>query len=95
MTLSLLPGVVNISNITVLGCGIVSWKPPANAGGEMPGYAIRFFDGSTYPTSQYKEIHRHFHDPNRRWAVAKNLPRSRTVYVDVNFSNNQTNVIYH
>ena len=76
---------MSVSNITVLGCGIVSWKPPANIGGEMPGYAIRFFDGVTYPTSQYKEIHRHFDDPNRRWAVAKHLPSSRTVYVDVNF----------
>ena len=49
----------------------------------MPGYAIRFFDGQTYETSQYRDIQRHFGDPNRRWAVAANLPSGRIVYVDV------------
>ena len=83
MTISLLPGAVSVSNITVLGCGIVSWKPPADTGGEMSGYAIRFFDGQTYETSQYREIQRYFDDPNRRWAVAANLPSGRTVYADV------------
>ena len=85
MTISLLSGTVSVSNITVIGCGIVSWKPPADTGGEMPGYAIRFFDSQTYETSRYKEIHRHFDDPNRRWAVAANLPSGGTVYVDVCF----------
>ena len=86
MTISFLPGVVSVGNITVLGCGIVSWKPPADTGREMPGYAIRFFDGQTYESSQYKEIQRHFDDPNRRWAIVANLPSGRTVYVDVCFS---------
>ena len=85
MAILLLSGAVSISNITVLGCGLVSWKPPADIGGEMPGYAIRFFDGETYGTSQYTEIQRYFDDPNRRWAVAANLPSGRTVYVDVCF----------
>ena len=74
---------MSVSNITVLGCGTVVWKPPADTGGEMPGYAIRFFDGETYSTSRYREIQRYFDDPNRKWAVAANLPSSRTVYVDV------------
>ena len=79
---------MSVSNITVLGCGIVCWKPPADTGGEMPGYAIRFFDGQTYETSQYKYVVRYFDDPNRRWAVAANLPSGRTFYVDVCFQHN-------
>ena len=90
-TLRLLPcfvffmhlGQVDVNDIHVLGCGIVGWKPPANTGGEMPGYAIRFFDGQSYETSQYQEIQLYFDDPNRRWAVATNLPKSINVYVDV------------
>ena len=79
---------MSVSNITVLGCGIVGWKPPADTGGEMQGYAIRFFDGETYETSQDREILRYFDDPNRRWAVAANLPSGRTFYVDVCFQHN-------
>jgi len=67
----------------VLGCGIVSWKPPANIGGEMPGYVIRFFDGDTYETSSYTNIQRYFDDPERRWAEAANLPSTRPIYADV------------
>ena len=78
-------GAVSTDNIHVLGCGIVSWKPPANTGGEMPGYAVRFFDGDTYETSSYREIQHYFDDPERRWAVAANLSTARPIYVDVCF----------
>ena len=77
--LFLSPGAVSTVNITVLGCGVVSWKPPAVTGGEMPGYVIRFFDGDTYETSRYKEIQRYFDDPERRWAEAANLSSTSSV----------------
>ena len=82
-SLSLFPGAVSTSDIQVFGCGVVSWEPPANTGGEMPGYVIRFFDGDTYETSTYREIQRYFDDPGRQWAVAANLPSTRPIYADV------------
>jgi len=81
--LSLSPGSVSTDDIQVLGCGVVSWKPPANTGGERPGYAIRFFDGDTYETSTYREVQRYFDDPGRQWAVAASLPSTRPIYADV------------
>ena len=81
----LLSGAVYIDDITVLGCGVISWKPPRDSGGELPGYIVRFFDGVTYENSGgYKEIQRSFvDDPGRQWAIAENLPSGRTVYADV------------
>ena len=82
----LLSGAVHIDDITVLGCGAISWKPPRDTGGELPGYIVRFFDGATYDTSRSedREIQRSFvDDPGRQWAIAENLPSGRTVYADV------------
>ena len=84
----LLPGAVHIDDITVLGCGAISWEPPRDTGGELPGYIVRFFDGATYETSGYSEIQRSFvNDPGRQWAIAENLPSGRTVYADVGAEN--------
>ena len=80
---SLCPSADVVQEIEVLGCGIVAWKPPANTGGEMPGYVIRFFDGDTYETSSYREIQRYFDDSERRWANAESLPSRRPIYADV------------
>ena len=80
----LLSGAVHVDNITVLGCGVISWKPPRDTGGELPGYIVRFFDGATYENSVYKEIQRSFvDDPGRQWAIGENLPSGRTAYADV------------
>ena len=82
----LLSGTVHIDDITVLGCGAISWKPPQDTGGELPGYIVRFFDGATYETSRSedREIQRSFvDDPGRQWAISENLPSGRTVYADV------------
>ena len=82
----LFSGAVDIADITVLGCGAISWKPPRDSGGELPGYIVRFFDGATYETSRIedREIQRSFaDDPGRQWAIAENLPSGRTVYADV------------
>ena len=49
----------------------------------MPGYAIRFYDGDTYDTSNYREIQRTFNDPGWHFAEAQNLPNTRPIYADV------------
>ena len=72
-----------VTEIEVLGCGIVAWRTPANTGNEEPGYAIRFFDGDSYDDSSYREIQRFFDDPSVHWARAKNMPSTRPIYADV------------
>lgn len=82
---------VNSDDIEVLGCGVISWKPPQGQEGVVLGYVVRFFDGSTYEASSgsggYREIQRFFEDYGRQWAIAANLPTDgRTVYADVMIS---------
>ena len=77
-----------MDDIEVLGCGIISWKPPRgneDCGGL--GYVVRFFDGETYvstPSSGYRSLQRYFDEIGRQWAVGEDLPTDgRTVYADV------------
>ena len=77
-----------VTEIEVLGCGIVSWKPPAGNEGLELGYAIRFFDGPTYErtslTTGYRRVQRHFSDTGRQWARVDDVPTDGTiVYADV------------
>ena len=81
-------GAVHIDDIEVLGCGIISWKPPRgneDCGGL--GYVVRFFDGESYlstPSSGYRSLQRYFDEIGRQWAVGEDLPTDgRTVYADV------------
>ena len=71
----------------MLGCGIISWKPPRGNEGEELGYVVRYFDGETYDSTSggsYKRIHCYFEDIGRQWDIAEELPTDgRTVYVDV------------
>ena len=70
----------------MLGCGIISWKPPPGNEGLALNYVIRFFDGSSYSdsASSYRTIQRHPEDIGRHWARAENLPTDgRTIYADV------------
>ena len=80
-----------VTEIEVLGCGIVSWKPPAGNEGLELGYAIRFFDGPTYErtslTTGYRRLQRHFSDTGRQWARVDDVPTDGTiVYADVSLS---------
>ena len=73
-----------VEDTEVLGCGVISWRPPPGNEGEELGYAVRFFDGDTYEISGYRTIQRFFGDIGRQWAVAENLPTDgRKVYADV------------
>ena len=76
---------VSTSDIEVLGCGIISWRPPPGNEGQELGYAVRFFDGDSYDTSTgYRSIQRFFEDTGRQWAVAEDLPTNgQPVYADV------------
>ena len=72
--------------IEVLGCGVISWRPPPGNEGEELGYVVRFFDGDTYDSSAsgYRSIQRYFNDIGRHWARAENIPTDgRTIYADV------------
>ena len=80
-TLCVITGTV--TEIEVLGCGIVSWKPPAGNEGLELGYSIRFFDGQTYETTSLTTGYRHFSDTGRQWARADDIPTGTTVYADV------------
>ena len=66
-----------------MGQCTVAWRPPANTGGERPGYAIRFFDGATYEDSSYKKISRHFDDPDKMFITLPDCPSDRAIYADV------------
>ena len=75
-----------VTEIEVLGCGIVSWKPPAGNAGLELDYSIRFFDGQTYETTSLTTGYRrqqHFSDTGRQWARADDIPNGTTVYADV------------
>ena len=84
-TLCVITGTV--TEIEVLGCGTVSWKPPAGNEGLELSYSIRFFDGPTYErtslTTGYRRIQRRFSDTGRQWARADDIPTGTTVYADV------------
>ena len=71
-----------VTETKVLGCGVISWKPPLGNEGLKLGYAVRFFDGATYQTSTYRTIERFFENIGRQWAK-ENVPQNRTVYADV------------
>ena len=72
----------------MLGCGVISWRPPLGNEGQQLGYVVRFFDGETFETTTgYKITQRYFEDIGRQWAVAENLPTDgRTVYADVSYT---------
>ena len=77
---------VHIDDIEVLGCGILSWKPPRGNEGEPLGYVVRFYDeeSANTITSGYRSVQRYFEEIGRQWAVAENLPTDgRIVYADV------------
>ena len=78
-------------DIEVLGCGVISWRPPPGNEGEELGYVVRFFDGDTYDSSAsgYRSLQRYFQDIGRHWARAENLPTDgRTIYADVGRQHN-------
>ena len=80
-----------VGDIEVLGCGVISWRPPPGNEGEELGYVVRFFDGDTYDssTSGYRRIQRYFDDIGRHWARAENMPTDgRTIYADVGRQHN-------
>ena len=77
-----------VTETEVLGCGVLAWKPPSNRGNGQPGYVVRFFDGNTYETSNYREILRFFEDPDRRWARPESMPSTRPIYADVRMMSN-------
>ena len=69
----------------VLGCGVISWKPPPGNEGLKLSYVVRFFDGSTYDTtssSGYRRIQRNI-EIGRQWTRVNDIPDGRTVYADV------------
>lgn len=72
-----------VEDVTVVGCCRVMWRPPRDTGGERPGYAIRFFDGETYSSSDYKRIVRSFDDPDRTFVTMADCPTDRVIYADV------------
>ena len=78
-------------DIEVLGCGVISWRPPPGNEGEELGYVVRFFDGDTYDSSAsgYRRIQSYFDDIGRHWARAENMPTDgRTIYADVGRQHN-------
>ena len=77
-------GTVHVDDIQVLGCGVISWKPPRGNEGDLLGYVVRFTDGNS---GGYSSLQRYFDDIGRQWAVADNLPTDgRTVYAEVNIA---------
>ena len=66
----------------MLGCGVISWKPPRGNEGDQLGYVVRFSDDNS--NGGYRSLQRYFEDIGRQWAVADNLPiDGRTVYAEV------------
>ena len=75
-----------VDGIEVLGCGIISWRPPPGNELEELGYIVRFFEGSTYAatTTGYRRIQSYYSDNiGRQWAIAEDLPYNTTVYAEV------------
>ena len=77
------PGVVR--NVTALACCVVTWKPPQDTGVERPGYAVRFFNGENYNTSQSNITFQYFDDPDRYWARWDDCPTDRIIYAEVSY----------
>ena len=77
------PGVVR--NITVLACCVVTWKPPQDTVGERPGYAIRFYDGENYDSSESNITFEYYDDPDSYWARWDDCPTDRIIYADVSY----------
>ena len=66
----------------MLGCGVISWKPPRGNEGDHLGYVVRFSDDNS--DGGYRSLQRYFEDIGRQWAIADNLPTDgRTVYAEV------------
>ena len=77
---------VTVEDIEVLGCGIISWKPPPGNELEELGYVVRFFVGSTYATTTgYRRNQQYVgtDDIGTQSAVAEDLPYGTTVYAEV------------
>ena len=73
---------VHVDDIRVLGCGVISWKPPRGNEGDRLGYVVRFSDDKS--NGRYRSLQRYFEDIGRQWAIADNLPTDgRTVYAEV------------
>ena len=75
-----------VDDIEVLGCGIISWRPPPGNELEELGYIVRFFEGSTYATTTgYKRNQQYVgsDDIGTQSAVAEDLPYGTTVYAEV------------
>ena len=82
----LLADAVAVDDIEVLGCGIISWKPPPGNELEDLGYVVRFFVGSTYAaTTGYRSNQQYVgtDDIGTQSAVAEDLPYGTTVYAEV------------
>ena len=80
-------GTVNMEEVVVMSCGAVGWMPPAETGGLIQHYVVRFFTGETMadtPVSE-KELQRYMDNPERHFAKATNLPSncSRAMYAQV------------
>ena len=75
-----------VDDIEVLGCGIISWKPPPGNELEELGYVVRLFVGSTYATTTgYRRNQQYVgtDDIGTQSAVAEDLPYGITVYAEV------------
>ena len=82
----LLADAVAVDDIEVLGCGIISWRPPPGNELEELGYVVRFFEGSTYAaTTGYRRNQQYVgtDDIGKQSAVAEDLPYGTTVYAEV------------
>lgn len=66
---------------------MVTWKPPQDTGGEQPGYAVRFFDGENYDSSQSKVTFEYYDDPDRYWAKWDDCPTDRIIYAEIRARN--------
>ena len=81
----LLADAVAVDGIEVLGCGIISWRPPPGNELEELGYIVRFFEGSTYATTTGYRNQQYIgtDDIGKQSAVAQDLPYGTTVYAEV------------
>ena len=84
-----------VDDIEVLGCGIISWKPPPGNELEELGYVVRFFEGRTYAaTTGYKKRQSYIGDIRKQSAFAEDLPYGTTVYGQVSVYLNVTYILY-
>ena len=81
--LMLPPAAGVVTSIEAPSCCVVTWKPPQDTGGEQPGYAVRFFDGENYDSSQSKVTFEYYDDPDRYWAKWDDCPTDRIIYAEV------------